>query len=141
MSSATPRSRTADAGTALHSAEEALRRARRTYARRLLGLVADALAERHPEAVRLDVRTVVDGREHVADVLRDARGEYVWGDPGRVVVVRETADDALGGPVTVAVHDARDLVLRALEVHDGPLEELLRHDPADGTHWMPLRRG
>ncbi len=124
----------------LQTAEEALDRARRSYARKLLRLVAAELTRRHPDAARLDVLTRDGDEEFFVDALRDADGEYVWGDPGRVVVVRETADDELGGTVTVAARDVRELVGRALDAYDGPLETLLRHDPERDTFWLDLAR-
>ncbi len=127
----------------LQAAEDALERAQRTYARKLLRLVAEALTHRHPEAVRLDVFADTGGEEldYVLDVLRDADGEPSWVAPGRVVVVRETADDALGGTVTVATRDVRELVLRAFEVYEGPVVKLLRHDTVQDVYWLDLRRG
>ena len=111
----------------LQAAEEALHRAQRSYARKLLGMVAAELIRRHPEAARLDV-------------LAPGGDEYVWGDPGRVVVVRETAEDELGGTVTVATRDVRELVGRALDAYVGPLERLLRLDEQRGTYWLDLTR-
>jgi hypothetical protein len=122
----------------LQAAEEALDRARRSYARKLLRLVAAELARRHPDAVRLDVLGHDGDQEFFVDALRDAAGDYVWGDPGRVVVVRETADDELGGTVTVAARDVRELVGRALDAYDGPLERLLHHDEQSDTYWLDL---
>lgn len=124
----------------LQAAEEALDRARRSYARKLLRLVAAELTLRHPDAARLDVLTRDGDQEFFVDALRDADGEFVWGDPGRVVVVRETADDELGGTVTVAARDVRELVGRALDAYDGPLEGLLRHDEEHDTYWLDLAR-
>ncbi|MFF0903116.1 UNVERIFIED_CONTAM: hypothetical protein RF653_05525 [Kocuria sp. CPCC 205316] len=124
----------------LQTAEEALDRARRSYARKLLRLVAAELTRRHPDAARLDVLTRDGDEEFFVDALRDADGEYVWGDPGRVVVVRETADDELGGTVTVAARDVRELVSRALDAYDGPLETLLHHDQKHDTFWLDLAR-
>lgn len=124
----------------LQAAEEALHRARRSYARNLLRLVAAELTRRHPDAARLDVLTRDGDQEFFLDALRDADGEYVWGDPGRVVVVRETADDELGGTVTVAARDVRELVGRALDAYDGPLDRLLRHDAERDTYWLDLAR-
>ncbi|MEX5294728.1 hypothetical protein QYM41_05525 [Kocuria sp. CPCC 205268] len=124
----------------LQAAEEALHRARRSYARSLLRLVAAELLRRHPDAVRLDVLTREGDREFFVDALRDADDQFLWGDPGRVVVVRETADDDLGGTVTVAARDVRELVGRALDAYDGPLERLLRHDAERGTYWLDLAR-
>ena len=122
----------------LQAAEEALDRARRSYARKLLRLVAAELARRHPDAVRLDVLGHDGDQEFFVDALRDAAGDYVWGDPGRVVVVRETADDELGGTVTVAARDVRELVGRALDAYAGPLERLLHHDEQSDTYWLDL---
>ena len=124
----------------LQAAEEALHRAQRSYARKLLGMVAAELIRRHPEAARLDV--IAPGGDHgfFVDVLRDGDDEYVWGDPGRVVVVRETAEDELGGTVTVATRDVRELVGRALDAYVGPLERLLRLDEQRGTYWLDLTR-
>ena len=126
----------------LRAAEDALERARRTYARKLLRLVAEELTRRHPEAVRLDVFADTGAEEltYALDVLRDADGEPSWVDPGRVVVVRETADDDLGGTVTVATRDVRELVVRAFEVYEGPVVKLLRHDTERDVYWLDLRR-
>jgi hypothetical protein len=126
----------------LRAAEDALERARRSYARKLLRLVAEELTRRHPEAARLDVFADTGAEEltYALDVLRDADGEPSWVDPGRVVVVRETADDALGGTVTVATRDVRELVVRAFEVYEGPVVKLLRHDTERDVYWLDLRR-
>ncbi|MGX5360197.1 hypothetical protein [Kocuria sp. KH4] len=126
----------------LRAAEDALERARRSYARKLLRLVAEELTRRHPEAARLDVFADTGAEEltYALDVLRDADDEPSWVDPGRVVVVRETADDALGGTVTVATRDVRELVVRAFEVYEGPVVKLLRHDTERDVYWLDLRR-
>ena len=124
----------------LQAAEEALHRAQRSYARKLLGMVAAELIRRHPEAARPDVPAPGGDHGFFVDVLRDGDDEYVWGDPGRVVVVRETAEDELGGTVTVATRDVRELVGRALDAYVGPLERLLRLDEQRGTYWLDLTR-
>jgi hypothetical protein len=126
------------ADLALEAAEEKLIRAQRSYARTLLGLIADELRHRHPEAVRLTVHADRRRGEYAAGDLLDADGDVVHPDPGRCVVARWTEDDPLGGTVTVAAHDVGSLLRRALEVYEGPLEKLLDRDAARGAHVLEL---
>ncbi|GGG66244.1 hypothetical protein GCM10011374_32850 [Kocuria dechangensis] len=126
------------ADTVLEAAEEKLFRAQRSFARQLLGLVAAELRRQHPEAVRLTV--YADRYEYVVGDLLDADGFVVRPDPGRCVVARRTADDPLGGTVTVAAHDVAALLRRALTVYEGPPEKVLRADPHTGVLHLDLTR-
>lgn len=128
------------AEAALEAAEEKLLRDRRAFARKLLGLVAAELTRQHPEAARLEVHADPYRQRWSVLALRDGDGDVVRPDAGRVVVARETAEDPLGEPVTVATRDVDELLRRALEVYEGPPERLLGVD-AEGGLFLDLRGG
>lgn len=128
------------AEAALEAAEAKFLRDQHAFARKLLGLVAAELLRQHPEAARLEVHAGYRRDHWGVLALRDASGDVLRPDAGRVVVARETAEDPLGEPVTVAARDVDELLGRALQVYEGPPERLLSVD-VDGGLYLDLRLG
>lgn len=122
------------------AAETRLRRARRRYAKTLLGLVVDHVRHHHPQAVRLTV--YADQRSHQCFIgeLLDPDGQVIGLDPDSVVVPRERIEGPSGERIVVGPYGVADLLHRALAAYEGPLEKLLRRDRHTGEHYLDLAR-
>ena len=123
------------------AAETKLLKAKRAYAKKLLGLLADNLHHHHPQAVRLSVYADRCTGDYFIGELLDADGEAIAFDPAGVVVPLTKTNGPFGEPITVGPHDVEDLLRRALSTHDGPLTKLLRAEAHSGEHYLDLPRG
>jgi hypothetical protein len=128
------------AQSVLAAAETKLLRAKRAYARKLLGLLADHLHHHHPQAVRLSVYADQRAGDYFIGELLDADGETFTFDPDSVVVPLMETDGPFREPITVGPLTIADLLCRALSTHEGPLTKLLRAEPHTGEHYLDLTR-
>lgn len=128
------------APSVLAAAETKLLKAKRAYAKKLLGLLADHLHHHHPRAVRLSVYADQRAGDYFIDELLDADGEAIAFDPDSVVVPLLETDGPFGEPITLGPHRVSDLLCRALATHDGPLTKLLQTEAPTGEHYLDLTR-
>ncbi|MEX5235121.1 hypothetical protein [Kocuria arenosa] len=128
------------AQSTLAAAETKLLKAKRAYARKLLGLLTDHLHHHHPQAVRLSVYADQRTGDYFVGELLTAGGETLTFDPDSVVVPLMETDGPFGEPIAVGPLSMADLLRRALSTHDGPLTKLLRAEPRIGEHYLELTR-
>ncbi|MFE7630559.1 hypothetical protein [Kocuria sp. NPDC057446] len=129
------------APSVLAAAETKLLKAKRAYARKLIGLLADHLHHHHPQAVRLSVYAERRAGDYFVGELLDADDEAIAFDPAGVVVPLTQTDGPFGEPITIGFHHVEELLRRALSTHDGPLTKLLRAEAHTGEHYLDLPRG
>jgi hypothetical protein len=128
------------ARSVLAAAETKLRKAKRTYAKTLLGLVVDHLRHHHPQAVRLTLYADQHTHQYFIGELLDPDGQVIGLDPDSVVVPREQIHTPSGERVIVGPYGIAELLHRALATYDGPLEKLLRTDRYTREHYLDLTR-
>lgn len=128
------------APSVLAAAETKLLKAKRAYARKLLGLLADHLHHHRPQAVRLSVYADRCAGDYFIGELLDADGETIAFDRAGVVVPPLETGGPFGELITVGPYDVEDLLRRALSTHDGPLTKLLRAEAYTGEHYLDLTR-
>ncbi|TDL46544.1 hypothetical protein [Kocuria rosea] len=128
------------APSVLAAAQTKLLKAKRAYARKLLGLLAEHLHHQHPQAVRLSVYADRCAGDYYLGELLDAGGEAIAFDPDSVVVPLTETDGPFGESITVGPLSRADLLCLALSTHDGPLTKLLSAEPHTGEHYLDLTR-
>lgn len=122
------------------TAETKLLKARRAYARKLLGLLTEHLHHHHPEATRLSVYADQRTGEYFIGELLDPDGGTIDVDPDSVVVPRTETDGPFGEPICVGPYGVAGLLHRALSTHEGPMTRLLRTERHTGEHYLDLTR-
>ncbi|MFF0991479.1 hypothetical protein [Kocuria nitroreducens] len=128
------------AESVLTAAEIKLLKAKRTYAKKLLGLLMDHLHHHHPQAVRLTVYADQLTHEYFIGELLDPDGHAIGLDPDSVVVAPAQAHGPFGVQIGVGPHSVAELFRRALSTYEGPLEKLLRTERCTGEHYLDLSR-
>lgn len=128
------------APSALVAAETTLLKARRVYAKKLLGLLTDHLHHHHPEAARLSVYADQRSGEYFIGELLDPDGEAIEFDPDSVVVPRTESNGPFREPIYVGPYGVAALLHRALSTYEGPLGKLLRIERHTGEHYLDLTR-
>jgi len=122
------------------AAETKLLKDKRTYAKKVLGLLVEHLHLHHPEAVRLSVYADQHVGAYFVGELLDSHGEVIGFDASVLVVPCFQVEGPFGEELTVGPHAVADLFHRALSTYEGPLEKVLGVDRVTGEHYLPLRR-
>lgn len=125
----------------LAAAETKLLKAKRAYARKVLGLVVDHLHHHYPQAVRLSVYADQRTHDYFLGELLDPDDEAMDFDPDSVVVPHMETDGPFGEPLCMGPHSVAELLHRALSSYEGPLTKLLRTERHTGEHYLDLTRG
>jgi hypothetical protein len=123
----------------LAAAETKLLKAKRTYARKALGLLAAHLHRDYPQAVRLSVYVDRRAGEYFIGELLDARGEPLGFDASGLVVPGVQVEGPFREEITVGPYDVAELLHHALATYDGPLEKVLRAERYPAERYLDLR--
>ncbi|GGG65883.1 hypothetical protein GCM10011374_32290 [Kocuria dechangensis] len=128
------------AQSVLATAETKLLKAKRTYAKKVLGVLVEHLHHHYPQAVRVSVYADQRAHEYFIGELLDSDGQVIGLDPGSVVAPRQQIDGPFGQQITVGPHSVTELLHHALVIYEGPLEKRLRTDRYTGEHYLDLTR-